>query len=422
MRILGIKKSINKILDRNLVAVLIDCLTFIFVVTFTAFLDVKFLTISSSILLFVFNFFYDISSRKKINNLTICILSFKILFIIDSLLSAIWSVNYADTIYYSFTVILRFIVFLDIYDYIANKNNFNKANKFLLIGAIILTIRLILVVPFSAYGNDRIGNYLAFNSDSTYGNTQLTYVYGLITCILLFDKKLINNPFLKVPLIVIFSLFSFLSGSKKQLFFLIIMFIVYIYQIGKKKKKLFEYFLISFIFCIVLLVLVFNVDLLYDSIGRRLETFFNAFTGGESDLSTINRIKFLQDALNTFLKYPIFGVGTDCFKYFNTTTLAWAENNFLELLADLGIVGFLLYYSPYFYVAYLLFLKKPIYIKDSKYFLMSFLFLLIFIELTMVTYRNNCLQFFSGYFFGSLNMLSSKTPKTIILKRGRMVS
>lgn len=400
-------------INKDLLTFFLDLSFFFLAIIFTAFLDVRNLTLLSSILCFFLNLLYAFLKNKRFNRFTCFLVFIKVSFVGLAMLSSTWSVNFDNSFYYSLTTALRFIVFLDVFDYISDKKNFSKFNKYLLIGCLILTIRLMLVVPFSAYGTERIGNYLSYNSDSSYGNTQLTYIYGIVSCIVLFDKNLVKRKYIKFLLVGIFSIFSFLSGSKKQLFFLIIMAIVFVFSISKNKRSLYKYLLFAFILCVILVFLIFNIDMLYEVLGSRIESFLNAFIGGESDLSTINRLKFLGDAFNTFLRYPLLGSGLDSFKYFNTTELVWAECNFLEILADLGIVGFIVYYLPFIYMAYIIFIKKTLIIKENKYLLISLFLMIAFIDLTMVSYRNNCLQFFLGYFYGVYNMCLAQGKKRI---------
>ena len=92
----------------------------------------------------------------------------------------------------------------------------------------------------------------------------------------------------------------------------------------------------------------------FSGIMLRMETLLNSFTGeGKVDSSTLVRQEMVEIGIQTFLKYPFFGVGIG-----NSNELvklylhhdAYLHNNFIELLASGGIVGFLIYYSMYIYL------------------------------------------------------------------------
>ena len=83
-----------------------------------------------------------------------------------------------------------------------------------------------------------------------------------------------------------------------------------------------------------------NNPIVYNIIGWRL-----AAIGG-TDESSMERARLLHDAINTGLDNPIFGVGLHN-SMFYTTIGKYAHNNFAEIFADLGIVGFSIFYSLY---------------------------------------------------------------------------
>ena len=83
-----------------------------------------------------------------------------------------------------------------------------------------------------------------------------------------------------------------------------------------------------------------NNPIVYNIIGWRL-----AAIGG-TDESSMERARLLHDAINTGLNNPIFGVGLHN-SMFYTTIGKYAHNNFAEIFADLGIVGFSIFYSLY---------------------------------------------------------------------------
>lgn len=98
-------------------------------------------------------------------------------------------------------------------------------------------------------------------------------------------------------------------------------------------------------------VLVLHNTFLYAYVGHRIESFVEfVFAGGVGDSSTQGRQRLIGFASDLFSSSPLVGHGIDSFStLFSTQPGAWptsADNNYFQLLADLGVVGFLAYYVP----------------------------------------------------------------------------
>jgi hypothetical protein len=155
-----------------------------------------------------------------------------------------------------------------------------------------------------------------------------------------------------------------------------------------------------------------KTPILYNAIGVRLLSFSSLFLENdiEIDKSTETRKEFLGEAFTVFLKNPLNGIGIDGFKYVNRYQFTWAENNFLELLADLGIFGMIIYYMPHLKI--ILELKRRI--KKKKNIDISLLveiICLVFIDLFMVSYASSTLQFFLAFIYAQNTISICKEEK-----------
>ena len=82
----------------------------------------------------------------------------------------------------------------------------------------------------------------------------------------------------------------------------------------------------------------------------------NLITGnGVVDTSSQTRLRLIEIGLDIWKKYPIGGTGINTF-YVSSSTGNYAHNNFVELLADIGIIGFVIYYF---------FIVKAIFVKNN---------------------------------------------------------
>ncbi|MCG4879040.1 O-antigen ligase family protein [Amedibacillus dolichus] len=336
---------------------------------------------------------------------------YKLLFIVLCMGSSLWSVN-PNITYLCLSMLYRMLICFCVLFYVNSEDNFIKLIKFCLLGSCLLCLRLLIVVPVDAWGNNRVGTYLSYDPDNSYGNTGITYVLGVFSAILIGDKSsLFVSTKTRYLLIIVFSLFSLLSGSKKQIF---IIFVALVILLFFNSKNIFNFIKKTVLYCVVVFLIFFivmNVDILYHSIGYRLESFFSFFgnynTANLEDLSTVSRLSFLKDAFSIFLEHPFIGVGIDSFKYFNSFQFSWAECNFLEILADLGIVGFIIYYLPHIRILNNL-IKR--YKRKSNFLIISLILfaVLLFIDATMVSYNEAHLQFYLAILYSYCFLINTR--------------
>lgn len=151
---------------------------------------------------------------------------------------------------------------------------------------------------------------------------------------------------------------------------------------------------------------VLSIPILYDTIGFR----FVAMLGleGSVDASTSTRAEMTRIAFELFERNPITGVGFQHYSYYYFNEYSgWAEtsahNNYAEILATLGIVGLLSYYTLLVWITYKLFrlLRKT---TDSGRPLAAFLFLLAVSQLVAdfasISYTSDFIQLLTALLFG----------------------
>ena len=107
-------------------------------------------------------------------------------------------------------------------------------------------------------------------------------------------------------------------------------------------------------FLVALFYLIMSVPELYGTIGVRIESMLDHIIEDGGDFSMSLRQVFISHAQDMFFEKPILGYGINNFivKIGQRVGIAtYAHNNYYEILADLGIVGFATYYGYYFYLA-----------------------------------------------------------------------
>lgn len=104
---------------------------------------------------------------------------------------------------------------------------------------------------------------------------------------------------------------------------------------------------------------IFNIKSLYEKFGARLLEVFKYFgnkTLNTNDISIIERSFYADCAMDLFKKSPIIGNGLmsvySSLLISNSRYVAYAHNNYLELLASTGIIGLVIYYFAYMIILY----------------------------------------------------------------------
>lgn len=122
---------------------------------------------------------------------------------------------------------------------------------------------------------------------------------------------------------------------------------------------------------------------IFSTVFDRFDGFVALFSGqGEVDASSAERAEMIEIGLAQFFKTPILGIGLDNSYYLVGTYL---HNNYVELLADLGIVGFSIYYALYAYIIYSLWKNR--HTKDPYGLLIAvFVAILLVMDFASVSY------------------------------------
>lgn len=212
---------------------------------------------------------------------------------------------------------------------------------FLISGAVIFCIQM---SNFSASavtsGANRILNRVSLTETENPNLTALKLYMAFISgsYLIYFQKK-----YSKITLVlsIISAIGMVLTGSRKT--FIISVVVIALLFINGRKRYLKMALLV--IGATVAYDVAMNNPVVYNIIGWRL-----AAIGG-TDESSMERARLLHDAINTGLNNPIFGVGLHN-SMFYTTIGKYAHNNFAEIFADLGLIGFSIFYSLYILYGY----------------------------------------------------------------------
>ena len=205
-------------------------------------------------------------------------------------------------------------------------------------------------------------------------------------------KKMIN-----IIESLMFIAFSLLCGSKKAIIISILGIGMLIISKAKNPLQVVKKIVIVVIIGAIMYISIMKIESLYNVLGNRVESMILALTGKTGgDMSTLDRMNFAKDAFRVFKMHPILGVGLDNYRYYNYMKY-YAHNNYLELAADLGIIGLLSYYIMPFHMMFNSFKNK----KNNYNFVFIFIILLVIllIDIANVSFETDSVQLYIAFIY-----------------------
>ncbi|MCH8563285.1 O-antigen ligase family protein [Nesterenkonia sp. YGD6] len=181
------------------------------------------------------------------------------------------------------------------------------------------------------------------------GQLALACAAGVMVAVFRFSETRRSRYLLAIAILSVFLLFT----SSRRGLLLILFFLAIFYFFGAKGPgRRFLSFIGGIIMFSVAYALVIRVPVLYEFVGQRLEAFVSfLLLDATGDASVQGRSSLVDFSFRLFQDSPYLGHGVDSFRVlFSQRHGSWytsADNNYLELLAGLGILGFFAYYIPY---------------------------------------------------------------------------
>ena len=301
-------------------------------------------------------------------------------------LSTRWSANpEAFSSYYKFT--FPYLLCFCLSSKIATKKDVERLLTLDLIAALLCCIYVLLFVNTGNLADEGRLGQAEGESVWNANDIGLKMALGYVVCVYFLLKGSKNKPLL-LGLITLFLLVCFMSGSRK-VFILLVMFTALLMLTRYRGHNKVRVFMLIVLFLVVVYIAVMNVPVLYELLGRRIELMLEGLQGGDGGYSMQKRSLMIAYGIEFWMESPWIGRGFNAFsKLFGDLTgwYAYAHNNFVDLLANTGVIGLFLYYSLTIYI--LKSLWKPA--LQGKELLALVLFLYTFIstilDYAMVSY------------------------------------
>ena len=256
-------------------------------------------------------------------------------------LSMLWSQNVTYTVNY-LLVKFPFITAgaLSVCAYMYSDASSDRVYKLMVWAACIAAVRFCYYTPWSGYLRGDFGILLDPNTNYNNYTAPLCMAF-IVAAYYAFGRK---NRLMIIPTVWLAAVLV-LAGSRKTI--AVIPVILFFYLVDTQNYKRFlKGILLASLLIAVLAAAIINIDAL-SGIRESLQNAVNAYILGEKTnvgRSTETRIYLVDTAKQVWMEHPVFGVGWNNFRSYNFMNL-YSHNNYIEVLACLGIVGFLLYYS-----------------------------------------------------------------------------
>lgn len=279
-----------------------------------------------------------------------------LLFSLFCYLSSLWALDARYTIGRGNTMLLTSIVLFAISICFVGTNTIDQMLKAIMWAGIIVTFYSIYYFGFdyiflSIQGANRLGINEDFINPNEIGMCAayamvITFYYAL------FKKKKIYLLF-DIPAFVVV-----LATEGKKAFLILALGIFLLIAFKNNGNKYFWKKIIrnlGLLIAAILVITTFSRLPVFSAVTERFNLMFDAFLGqGEAGNSTVTRLALIDIGIDLFKEHPIGGIGINNAHFiagdiFNHTDY-YLHNNYIEMLADGGIIGFCIYYSLFIYL------------------------------------------------------------------------
>ena len=218
----------------------------------------------------------------------------------------------------------------------------------------------VMLIIFGTFGVHGILSLLEYGdrlSEQFYLNSNVVGVVCAMSMVvnvfyILKDKRIHWWNLFLVPGVTILSA----TGSRQALAImaggLVLLVFLTVIQ-GRSPGEIAILLVVGIVLVVGMLILIARLPA-FSGIYKRMLSMVAALTGvGKTDRSATTRLALIDVGLEQFKRTPILGVGMGsghlvAWKYLNKTF--YLHNNFAEILAGGGLVGFTIYYSIYAYI------------------------------------------------------------------------
>lgn len=238
-----------------------------------------------------------------------------------------------------------FLLFFLVYNLFCEREN---SHEFLLRSLYWAGLALIGYTVYT-YGFTEIVNMMSKSSNVRLGGDIVqTNVFGMqhaTTTLVAFYYFLYKKKYKLFHIIILAMSFlmAMSSGSRKAV---LIICIGVVYLIYKKYgiRRIYKLITIGAVMVVIFLGVIRMP--MFETVRTRMEGAVNVLKGGDGDSSAEMRMNMIKDGWTLFKERILTGYGARNYAVVSRYR-TYAHNNFIEILVDFGLIGFVLYYLVY---------------------------------------------------------------------------
>lgn len=249
------------------------------------------------------------------------------------------------------TLLVKYVIVLlsttSVAIYVDDMKDLNKIVDLFILSTLIIIALELSATPLKSLGSGSLGRHFS------YCNPNDITVWMDFAAAASFYRAYNNGKRGMYLVTLIMVIFCALSSSRKGFAASLVgPFMIVLFSFRKRGYALRVILAIALVVGAV--VLVMENDTLYNAIGFRFDKWYVYKQGGKVDTSTQLREYYIECARSMFEESPILGKGIENYRLLMENTYSsnagYAHNNYWQILSELGLVGFVLYYGMYVYM------------------------------------------------------------------------
>ena len=321
-------------------------------------------------------------------------------------ITGLWAINASASIGKAITILEIMVCMTVFYSYYSLKDS---------VGELLECIRwsgyITSLYAISFYGMDTIRRVIEEEArvDNSFANINSIAMIAAISLVLTIFRLLYHRisptMLLVLPEIILISA----SGSRKALMVVglgVILLCAFRYATRDVVKTLIRYIALAvLLFFLISFILTLPV---FAGIVERMQGMIAAFTGvGNIEHSALLRKLYIAAGIEQFKRTPFFGIGISNSSYILMAAFGkdtYLHNNFVELLACGGIIGFVIYYAMFIWPMWKIW-KNREYGDESTDAVLVLLIITVIMDYGMVSYYSKSTYFYLMIFYLQAKLL-----------------
>lgn len=232
--------------------------------------------------------------------------------------------------------------------YVIDVSVYEKTNKFFIkVYAVFSTVYMILMLNIGTYAF--ASNRLSLSAGSNPNSDGMILLLGVFCILLLINQKKLMTFYFSL-IIVGFKIYTIiLTGSRKAFILVSLMVALWLVTVFRKQWKLLtntkKILSVLTVGMALVVGMIYLQSFLYDSfLYERLTR-----DGGTSIL--LARSGWADEAIRLFKSSPLVGVGFNHYRVLSVYK-TYSHSTFLELIANSGLIGTIMYFIPFFMIGH----------------------------------------------------------------------